>query len=144
MAKMFQPVEDIWKSLDRVANKGDFAVMDSSKLLQYAAKGIYFNGFKSAIHVTRECPTFYNVGFALQVGSPLLERINQVSYKIVTVFIFYEKTLAFVTLKCDLPFSDGTSNAKCRTHSTLAGGAAVHGMKASGQFYALIAVLCKL
>ncbi|CAG7719859.1 unnamed protein product, partial [Allacma fusca] len=76
LIKRFRPIDDVWRALDRVANKADFAVMDSSKLLNYAAKGLYFNGFSSAIHVTRECPTSYNVGFVLPIGSPFYERIN--------------------------------------------------------------------
>lgn len=53
--------------------------LDSGKFLKYKAKGRYFDGYGSAIHVMKECPTRYNVGFGMPIGSPFLHRINKVS-----------------------------------------------------------------
>jgi hypothetical protein len=64
----FTPLTNIRESLDRVAKDGDFAVLDSGKFLRYAANGIYFDGINSQIHVAKECPTTYNVGFVTPIG----------------------------------------------------------------------------
>lgn len=49
----FVPLTNIRDALDRVANDGDFAVLDSGKFLRYAANGIYFDGINSKIHVAK-------------------------------------------------------------------------------------------
>ncbi|CAL8122620.1 unnamed protein product [Orchesella dallaii] len=73
----FELVTNSTAALERVATKGDFALLDSGKYLRYAEKGIYFNGHSSLIHVTKECPTRYNVGFVMPIGSPFLEKVNE-------------------------------------------------------------------
>lgn len=85
MFDRFIEITNMTASLDRVAEEGDFAVLDSGKFLQYAAKGIYFDGRSSAIHIMKECPTRYNVGFAMPIGSPFLDRINEVIRLILTI-----------------------------------------------------------
>lgn len=78
LLEKFQVIYNATAALERVAKKGDFAMLDSGKLLKYAEKGKYFNGYSSLIHVTKECPTRYNVGFVMPIGSPFLEKINEV------------------------------------------------------------------
>jgi hypothetical protein len=75
------------EALDKVA-EGDFAVLEGRKFLQYASKVTYYNGYSSALHVTKECPTTYNVGFVMPIGSPYFDRVNMVSsdgYRIMKV-----------------------------------------------------------
>ncbi|OXA59201.1 hypothetical protein Fcan01_05349 [Folsomia candida] len=77
MFDRFVEVTNITEALNRVALDGDFAVLDSGKYLQYASKSMFFDGYSSAIHVMKECPTRFNVGFAVPIGSPFLDRINK-------------------------------------------------------------------
>lgn len=84
----YEPVENSTEALERVALKGDFALLDSGKMLRYAEKGIYFDGYSSMIHVTKECPTRFNVGLVMPVGSPFLEKVNEVNGAIVCFNLF--------------------------------------------------------
>lgn len=74
----FQVITNTTEALDRVAIKGDFALLDSGKFLKYASVGKYFTGYSSMIHVTKECPTRHNVGIVMPTGSPFLEKVNEV------------------------------------------------------------------
>jgi len=82
MFERFTPMTNITAALDRVAKDGDFAVLEGGKFLQYAAKVTYFNGFSSGLHITKECPTTYNVGFVMPIGSPYYDRVNVVGRKL--------------------------------------------------------------
>lgn len=81
----FEVVTNATEALDRVALKGDFALLDSGKFLKYASVGKYFTGYSSMIHVAKQCPTRYNVGFVMPIGSPFLAKVNEV-YKLFTMF----------------------------------------------------------
>jgi len=74
----FEEITNITEALDKVAYKGNYAVLDSSKYLMYAANVKYFDGYNAGFHISKECPTRYNVGFAMPIGSPFLEKINEV------------------------------------------------------------------
>ena len=90
MFERFFPVTNITEALDRVALDADFAVMEGGKYLQYAAKVTYFNGYSSALHITKECPTTYNVGFVMPIGSPYYDRVNVVRLELTTLTLKYK------------------------------------------------------
>jgi len=94
----FSPVTNITAALDRIATEADFAVLESGKFLRYAAKVTYFNGFSSALHVTKECPMTYNVGFVMPIGSPYYERVNTVSSQPCGKFLLGTVNPSFLTI----------------------------------------------